>query len=193
MTAVNCEWAEAQRLVGASHGLVALTRQNVAPAFEAVGIGVVRVQFEGLVELRLRQLEIRLRQLISHRQVDARLLPVRRELDGLPEQRDRREVVELLEVRESARNLKASQEGIESATRSLTSANEQLRAERIRLEYGESTPFDVLQREEQFVEAEVGLIDAYRAYRVSATSLDRNQGTILRNRNIKIEEAARLR
>ena len=105
----------------------------------------------------------------------------------------RQEQQVVLEVRESARNLKASQEGIESATRSLTSANEQLRAERIRLEYGESTPFDVLQREEQFVEAEVGLIDAYRAYRVSATSLDRNQGTILRNRNIKIDQVSALR
>jgi len=99
----------------------------------------------------------------------------------------------ILEVREAARNLGASQEGIESAKRSLTSADEQLRAERIRLEYGESTPFDVLQREEQYVEAEVGLIDAYRAYHVSATGLDRSQGTILRNRNIKIDQVSALR
>jgi outer membrane protein TolC len=105
----------------------------------------------------------------------------------------RQEQQVILEVRESARNLKASQEGIESATRALTSAAEQLRAERIRLEYGESTPFDVLQREEQFVEAEVGLIDAYRAHLLSATSLDRNQGTILRNRNIKIDQVSALR
>jgi outer membrane protein TolC len=105
----------------------------------------------------------------------------------------RQEQQVVLEVRESARNLKASQEGIESAERALSSANEQLRAERIRLEYGESTPFDVLQREEQFVEAEVGLIDAYRAYYVSATSLDRSQGTILRNRNIKIDQVSALR
>jgi outer membrane protein TolC len=105
----------------------------------------------------------------------------------------RQEQQVVLEVRESARNLTASQEGIESAERALTSANEQLRAERIRLEYGESTPFDVLQREEQFVEAEVGLIDAYRAYYVSATSLDRSQGTILRNRNIKIDQVSALR
>ncbi|HEY5656150.1 MAG TPA: TolC family protein [Myxococcota bacterium] len=105
----------------------------------------------------------------------------------------RQEQQVVLEVRESARNLKASQEGIASATRALASADEQLRAERIRLEYGESTPFDVLQREEQSVQAEVGLIDAYRAYRVSATSLDRNQGTILRNRNIKIDQVRALR
>jgi outer membrane protein TolC len=99
----------------------------------------------------------------------------------------------ILEVREASRNLEASQEGIESAERALTSADEQLNAERIRLEYGESTPFDVLQREEQYVEAEVGLIDAYRAYRVSATALDRFQGTILRNRNIKIDQVSALR
>jgi outer membrane protein len=99
----------------------------------------------------------------------------------------------ILEVREAARNLEASQEGIASAKRSLTSADEQLHAERIRLQYGESTPFDVLQREEQYVEAEVGLIDAYRAYRGSATALDRSQGTILRNRNIKIDQVSALR
>ena len=99
----------------------------------------------------------------------------------------------ILEVREAARNLEASQEGIESASRALTSAEEQLRAERIRLEYGESTPFDVLQREEQLVQAETGLIDAYRAYRVSASQLDRFQGTILRNRNIKIDQVSALR
>ena len=115
------------------------------------------------------------------------------ELRRAQSQLRRQEQQVVLEVRESARNLKASQEGIESAERALTSANEQLRAERIRLEYGESTPFDVLQREEQFVEAEVGLIAAYQAYYVSATSLDRNQGTILRNRNIKIDEVSALR
>jgi outer membrane protein TolC len=115
------------------------------------------------------------------------------ELRRAQSQLRRQEQQVILEVRESARNLKASQEGIVSATRALTSAAEQLRAERIRLEYGESTPFDVLQREEQFVEAEVGLIDAYRAHLLSATSLDRNQGTILRNRNIKIDQVSALR
>jgi outer membrane protein TolC len=99
----------------------------------------------------------------------------------------------ILEVRKAARDLKAAQEGIESAERAQLSAAEQLRAEQIRLEYGEATPFDVLLREEQLVESERGLIGAYQTYRVSATGLDRAQGTILRNRNIKIDQVSALR
>jgi outer membrane protein TolC len=99
----------------------------------------------------------------------------------------------ILEVRNAARNLRASQEGIVAAEDARRAADEQLRAERIRLEYGESTPFDVLQREEQLVDRENELIGAYRAYHLSATALDRAQGTILRNRNIAIAEVAPLR
>lgn len=99
----------------------------------------------------------------------------------------------ILEVRTAARNLTASQEGINAAQDARRAADEQLRAERIRLEYGESTPFDVLQREEQLVDRETELINAYRAYRLSVTGLDRAQGTILRNRNIAIADVAPLR
>lgn len=99
----------------------------------------------------------------------------------------------ILEVRSAARNLTASQEGIVAAEAARRAADEQLRAERIRLEYGESTPFDVLQREEQLVDRETELINAYRAYHLSVTGLDRAQGTILRNRNIAIADVAPLR
>ena len=99
----------------------------------------------------------------------------------------------ILEVRQAARNLRASQEGIVAAEAARRAADEQLRAERIRLEYGESTPFDVLQREEQLVDRENELIAAYRAYHLSVTGLDRAQGTILRNRNIAISDVAPLR
>jgi outer membrane protein TolC len=96
-------------------------------------------------------------------------------------------------VRTAARTLESAQEGIEAAERGRVAAEEQLRAERIRLEYGESTPFDVLQREEQLVTAEQQYIFAFQIYRNAVTGLDRQQGTILRNRNIQIEPAARLR
>ena len=99
----------------------------------------------------------------------------------------------ILEVRRASRNLESAQSGIESARRAAEASQEQLRAERIRLEYGESTPFDVLLREEKLVDREVERIEAYRAYQSSATALDRAQGTILRNRNIRIEAAAPLR
>jgi outer membrane protein TolC len=99
----------------------------------------------------------------------------------------------ILDVRQSARNLRAAQEGIVAAESARRAADEQLRAERIRLEYGESTPFDVLLREEQLVDRENELINAYRAYHLSVTALDRAQGTILRNRNIAISDVAPLR
>jgi outer membrane protein TolC len=99
----------------------------------------------------------------------------------------------ILEVRKAARDLTSAQEGIEAADRRQAAAQEQLRAERIRLEYGESTPFDVLLREQDLVAAQQEYIGAFQVYRNSVTGLDRAQGTILRNRNVSIEEAARLR
>jgi len=99
----------------------------------------------------------------------------------------------ILDVRDKARNLASAQEGIQSAKRGQEAAAEQLRAERIKLEHGESTPYDVLQREEDLVTAESQLIAAYRVYRISVTGLDRAQGTILMSRNISIDEVAQLR
>jgi outer membrane protein TolC len=99
----------------------------------------------------------------------------------------------ILEVRDRARNLESAQEGIEAAERRRLAAAEQLRAERVRLEYGESTPFNVLQKEEDLVEAENEKILAVRLYRTSLVDLNRAQGTILKTRNIIVEEAAVLR
>ncbi len=99
----------------------------------------------------------------------------------------------ILEVRRAVRNLLSSQEGIAAAERRTAAAGEQLRAERIRLEYGESTPFDVLLRESDFVEAESQQIVAFQAYRTSATALDRAQGTILRSYNVAIDQVRSLR
>jgi outer membrane protein TolC len=94
----------------------------------------------------------------------------------------------ILEVRKAVRDLESSQEGIEAAQRAAEASAEQLRAERIRLEYGESTPFDVLLREEDFVTAESREIEAIRLYRTSVTGLSRAQGSILANRNIAIDQ-----
>jgi outer membrane protein TolC len=99
----------------------------------------------------------------------------------------------VLQIRKAVRDIDSAQGGIVAAQRQQDAAAEQLRAERIKLEYGESTPFDVLQREEVLVEAEQGLISAFQTYRSSITFLDRSQGTILRNRNISIDAAGRLR
>ena len=93
----------------------------------------------------------------------------------------------------AARNLAASQEGIVAARSAREAAAEQLRAEQIRLQYGESTPFDVLQREEDLVTAESQRIAALRVYHVSVTALDRAQGTLLEDRAIVLEDALPLR
>ena len=96
-------------------------------------------------------------------------------------------------MREAIRNLHSSLEGIDAAERQRVAAEEQLRAESIRLEYGESTPFDVLLKEEVLVDAESRKIGALQLYHNSVTALDRAQGTILSSANIVVEEAAVLR
>jgi len=99
----------------------------------------------------------------------------------------------ILDVRDSIRNLQSQYEGTLAAEQSRVAAEEQLRAERIRLEQGESTPFDVLQREEQLVSSERDQIEALYRYRSAATGLDRAQGTILDSHRIVVEEASALR
>jgi outer membrane protein TolC len=99
----------------------------------------------------------------------------------------------VLEVRDAIRNLLSAREGIEAAERRRLAAEEQFRAESIRLEHGESTPFDVLQREEDLVDAESQKIAALQIYRDSVAALDRAQGTILRDRNVVVEQARTLR
>jgi len=99
----------------------------------------------------------------------------------------------IVSVRQAARGLLASAQGVEAAERRRLAAAEQLRAERIRLEHGESTPFDVLQRERDLVEAESQKIAALRAFRDSQAALERAQGTILERRNVVIDQVRALR
>ena len=99
----------------------------------------------------------------------------------------------VLGIRKAIRDLRSSQEGVFAAERSVAAASEQLRAERIRLDNGESTPFNVLQRESDLVMAESGKINALQTYRNSTTNLDRAQGTILKTHRIKIDEVGALR
>lgn len=93
----------------------------------------------------------------------------------------------ILDVRRAARGILASAQGIEAAERRRLAAEEQLRAERIRLEHGESTPFEVLQRESDLVDAESQKITALRRYREADARLDRAQGTILETYRIQVD------
>jgi outer membrane protein TolC len=94
----------------------------------------------------------------------------------------------ILDVRSAARGILAAARGIEAAERRRLAAAEQLRAERIRLEHGESTPFEVLQRESDLVDAESQKIAALQAYRASDARLERAQGTILESYRIQIDD-----
>lgn len=105
----------------------------------------------------------------------------------------RQEQVIVTEVRKAVRDLGSALKGIKAAERRRVAAQEQQRAEQIRLEHGESTPFDVLQREEDLVEAESQRIGALQVYHSSVAALDRAEGTILRDRNILVDDALPLR
>jgi outer membrane protein TolC len=93
----------------------------------------------------------------------------------------------IVSVRAAARGVKSALQGIEAADRSRAAAAEQLRAERVRLEHGESTPFQVLETEEDLTEAESQRIAALQAYRNAITALERFQGTILESSNVAID------
>jgi len=99
----------------------------------------------------------------------------------------------ILEVRGAARLLVASAHGIDAAERRRLAAKEQLRAEKIRLEHGESTPFEVLQRESDLVEAESQKINALQTYRSAEIGLERAQGTILDFHGVVVEDARKFR
>jgi outer membrane protein TolC len=99
----------------------------------------------------------------------------------------------IVEIRRDIRLLEAALKGIDASERQRIAAEEQLRAERIRLEHGESTPFDVLLKESELVEAEVEKISALQLYRTSVSDLDRAQGTILRTHNIVVGSTSGLR
>ena len=99
----------------------------------------------------------------------------------------------ILEVRRDIRLFEAARQGIDASERQRIAAEEQLRAERIRLEHGESTPFDVLLKESDLVNAEVSKIRALQLYRTSTANLDRQQGTILRTHNIVVGSVGGLR
>ena len=94
----------------------------------------------------------------------------------------------ILETRLAARALIAAIERIEASERRQEAAQEALRAEQERLRLGDSTPFDVLLRERDVVEAEDGLITALQVYRVAISELEQAQGTLLERRGIRVRD-----
>jgi outer membrane protein len=93
----------------------------------------------------------------------------------------------LLRVRVAAREVNSARERLEAAERRRAAADETLRAEEERLRLGDSTPFNVLQREEDVSEAETQQIEALQRYRVAIAALERFRGSILEERGISAQ------
>jgi outer membrane protein TolC len=112
--------------------------------------------------------------------VTQREIELRRSLSALK----RQEQDIILEVREAARNLRSTIEGLQAAERRRVAQEESLRAEQERLRLGDSTPFQVLEFEEDLAEAERQEIFALQGYRNSITAIERAQGTLLETRGV---------
>ena len=94
----------------------------------------------------------------------------------------------ILQVRESVRELRSSVGAVEAAQRRRAAVEESLRIEQERLRLGHSTPFQVLEFEEDLAEAERQSIAALQTRKNAITALERAQGTLLEARSISIEE-----
>ncbi len=100
----------------------------------------------------------------------------------------RQEQAVIREVRDAVRGLRAATRAVDSAQRRRAAAEESLGAEQERLRLGDSTPFLVLQFEEDLAEAEQQVIRALQTQANAITALERVQGTLLEARGIRLEE-----
>ena len=94
----------------------------------------------------------------------------------------------VLEVRNAVRNLESSAKAVRAADRRRVASEESLRAEQERLRLGDSTPFQVLEFDEDLAEAELQLIDSLRSYEIAITSFEQVQGTLLEKRGVIVQE-----
>jgi outer membrane protein TolC len=112
-------------------------------------------------------------------------------LDRAARERDRsdREVAALRntvvrELREATRNVRSAAERIAASGRARTAAAEQLRAERARLGAGRSTPFQVLEVEEDLSEAESSEIQSRVDFEKARVALAAATGVLLVSRDL---------
>jgi outer membrane protein TolC len=118
-------------------------------------------------------------------QVSQREIELRRANTALK----RTEQFVILEVRRAARTLRSAIEALQASERRRAAQEETLRAEQERLRLGDSTPFNVLEREEDLAEAERQVVAALQIYRVSVAELQRSQGTLLESYGIVVDQA----
>ena len=94
----------------------------------------------------------------------------------------------ILDVRGAVRNLRSADDAVGAARERQAAEAESLRAEQEKLRLGDSTPFLVLEIEEDLAEAERQLVFALQSHQNALTDLDHSQGTLLRARGISIDE-----
>jgi outer membrane protein TolC len=94
----------------------------------------------------------------------------------------------ILEVRDAVRLLRSTLDALDAAERRVAAQEETLRAEQEKLRLGDSTPHDVLEFEEDLVEAERQQILALQRYREAITAVERSQSTLLETRSISVAE-----
>lgn len=92
-----------------------------------------------------------------------------------------------VEVRNAATALETAAGRIQAARAGLSAAQTQLRAEQDRFSAGATTNFFVLTRQNDLAAAQLTEIAALVDYRTALTELARAKGTLLRDRNIRVE------
>ena len=91
-------------------------------------------------------------------------------------------------MRAAVRDLNSAIEGLEAAERRRVAQEETLRAEQERLRLGDSTPFQVLEFEEDLADAERQVITALQTYRNAVVEIEQSQGTLPSARGISVKD-----
>ena len=92
----------------------------------------------------------------------------------------------IVNVRSAVRDLQSSIDRVKAAQRARIASEETLRAEEERLRLGDSTPHNVLEFQDDLLQAEASEISALQSYRTSIAALERAQGTLLESRGISV-------
>ncbi len=124
----------------------------------------------------------------GNRTAKARVAQRRIELRRVRAELRRTEQNVVLGVRRAVRGLHDAVDAVEAAKRRKAAQLETLRAEQERLRLGDSTPFQVLEFEEDLAEAEQQEIRALQSYRTAITAIEKSQGTLLASRDISITD-----
>ncbi|MCE2391475.1 MAG: TolC family protein [Proteobacteria bacterium] len=130
------------------------------------------------------RIEVPLGNVTARHRVTERQIELRRARSRLK----RREQDVILDVRAATRQIRSSSDAVRAARRREAAAEENLRAEQERLRLGDSTPFLVLEFEEDVAEAQQQVIVSLQTYRNAITQLERAQGTLLPTLGIGIED-----